>query len=326
MWWADDSFIDFSVANNREEFWDTTADRLRDPGSNGSNPSGAQPLVCHVEASDGHTTNRGSGGNADAGSNSGNGISPGAFADDFSAGYTSNAWTFDGTSDHIEANGADSSDRNICIVSFWFRVNTLNRAQYLWSGFNIARPYVRLSASNQLQVKIAGNGAADRWTGDVVGGVISDNSWHHFCMSWNSNIFTTTNDLTIRLDGVARSLSSGPASAGSTEMNLYNYVGALGTGSATVDAGSKFDGDISEFFLHAGLASYFDLDGAGNIEKFRTAGGKPVDLGADGSTPLGVQPNNYLKNPAALANVNSGSQGDWNTVGTLDVAASSPSD
>lgn len=83
MWWADDSFIDFSVSNNREEFWDTTNGLLRDPGSDGSNPSGTQPLVCHVEYAASHLDNRGSGGIADTGSFGDDATSPGAFADDY---------------------------------------------------------------------------------------------------------------------------------------------------------------------------------------------------------------------------------------------------
>ena len=84
MWWADDSFIDFSVSNNREEFWDTTNGLLRDPGSDGSNPSGTQPLVCHVEYAANHLANRGTGGDADTGSLTEDGTSPGAYAADYS--------------------------------------------------------------------------------------------------------------------------------------------------------------------------------------------------------------------------------------------------
>ena len=33
LWWADDGYIDFSDSAKREEFWDTTNDLLRNPGS-----------------------------------------------------------------------------------------------------------------------------------------------------------------------------------------------------------------------------------------------------------------------------------------------------
>lgn len=83
MWWVDDAEIDFTDTENIEDFWDTTNDKLRDPGSDGSNPGGDQPLICHADHSADHTTNRGSGGDADAGSNSGDATSPGSYSGDY---------------------------------------------------------------------------------------------------------------------------------------------------------------------------------------------------------------------------------------------------
>jgi hypothetical protein len=85
MWWADDSFIDFSDSDNREQFWDTTNDLLRVPGADGSNPTdGAlSPLVCHKNHAASHTVNSGTGGDADTAGSFEDGTSPGAYAADF---------------------------------------------------------------------------------------------------------------------------------------------------------------------------------------------------------------------------------------------------
>lgn len=83
LWWADDSFIDFSDSDNREEFWDTTNDLLRDPGATGANATGSQPLVCHKNPAATHTVNAGSGGDADTAGLFTDGTSPGTYAADF---------------------------------------------------------------------------------------------------------------------------------------------------------------------------------------------------------------------------------------------------
>lgn len=82
MWWADDSYIDFSSTSNINEFWSSTAGLPRNPGANGSNYTGSQPLILHIDNALTHTSNDGSGGDADAGSISGNDTSPGEWAAD----------------------------------------------------------------------------------------------------------------------------------------------------------------------------------------------------------------------------------------------------
>jgi hypothetical protein len=63
------------------------------------------------------------------------------------------------------------------------------------------------------------------------------------------------------------------------------------------------------------------------ILKFRTADGKPVDLGADGSTPTGTAPQIFRTGDATAFLINVGSGGGTNDAytGPTD-AATSPSD
>jgi hypothetical protein len=53
-----------------------------------------------------------------------------------------------------------------------------------------------------------------------------------------------------------------------------------------------------------------------DVTKFRTAGGAPVDLGSDGSTPSGSQPIGYFKSIFSSFTVNSGSGGNYTKEGT----------
>jgi hypothetical protein len=63
-----------------------------------------------------------------------------------------------------------------------------------------------------------------------------------------------------------------------------------------------------------------------NRRLFISATGKPVSLGANGSTPFGTQPAIYLGNPLATWHTNLGAGGGFNvTGGALTAASTSPS-
>jgi|3_EtaG_2_1085321.scaffolds.fasta_scaffold74283_2 hypothetical protein len=90
-------------------------------------------------------------------------------------------------------------------------------------------------------------------------------------------------------------------------------------------AGTIGSGDLAEFWMHT---NYY---AAATYASSFVSGGKPVDLGADGSTPTGVQPLFYyhLDDGEAAANffTNAGTAGDpTETSGTLSTASTSPSD
>ena len=84
LWWIDDAAIDFTDADNIEQFWDTAAHTLRDPGAAGANPTdGAAPLVCHKSVAATHSTNAGTGGDADTAGIFTDGTSLGTYAEDY---------------------------------------------------------------------------------------------------------------------------------------------------------------------------------------------------------------------------------------------------
>lgn len=85
LWWIASQAFDFTDADSIEQFWDTTADTLRDPGATGANPldGAASPLVCHKSSAASHTVNVGTGGDADTAGVFADGTSPGSYAGDF---------------------------------------------------------------------------------------------------------------------------------------------------------------------------------------------------------------------------------------------------
>jgi hypothetical protein len=96
--------------------------------------------------------------------------------------------------------------------------------------------------------------------------------------------------------------------------------------STTTGSENYFDGDIAEVYIAVG--QWLDLTVQANREKF-VLGGKPVNLGADGSLPTGVAPTIYLRKPLSefVINQGSGSSSSFSNIGTaISNATTSPSD
>lgn len=85
----------------------------------------------------------------------------------------------------------------------------------------------------------------------------------------------------------------------------------------------KLGGCMQEFWFAPG--QYIDLSVEANRLKFRTAAGKPENLGSDGSTPTGTAPALYLNNPfGSFETDKSGNSNDFTVVGALADCGSSP--
>lgn len=90
---------------------------------------------------------------------------------------------------------------------------------------------------------------------------------------------------------------------------------------------ANYQGDAADFWLAPGVS----LLTAGEISeatlrKFITAGGKPVDLGATGSTPTGTAPAVFFSGDASAFLVNKGTGGAFTPTGAVTNASTSPSD
>jgi len=83
-----------------------------------------------------------------------------------------------------------------------------------------------------------------------------------------------------------------------------------------------FQGAMSEFYYSD--SESIDLSVEANRRKFRSAGGDPVDLGSDGSTPTGNAPRIYLKSIYSSFTTNSGTGGNFTKYGTSAFTTATP--
>jgi len=98
---------------------------------------------------------------------------------------------------------------------------------------------------------------------------------------------------------------------------LGDWNGATNWSFGNGDDGGAPDFLISEFYLTT-PAAYFDLTNSANVQKFRSAGGAPVDLGSDGSTPTGTAPLIYMRNQVGGSptwTTNQGTGGNFTVTG-----------
>lgn len=146
---------------------------------------------------------------------------------------------------------------------------------------------------------------------------IFDGAWHNFIFGWD----LTIPRLQIAIDGVLLETNIFD-SGGSSQFDINSS--AVGTTIfGETPSGFSAPGDTSDFYLD--FSHTLDLSNPSNIAKF-ISGGKPVDLGADGSTPTGFAPTIFFSGDAASFGINKGVGGAFISVGSIIDATTSPSD
>ena len=233
------------------------------------------------------------------------------------AGFTAVAVNFDGTNDWLTRAAVLTglADGKTGTVSLWFNKLGGDGATAQLMTTTTPRFAVRFfSTVNTLEV-IGYNTAGTiimqlRTTGTHLSGA----GWKHFLASWD----LANNLALIYINDVVAALGTNTKTNDTIDYtNLDFAVGATVTGT------QKYNGDLSEVFLHS---SFLDISVEANRRLFISATGKPVSLGANGSTPFGTQPSLYLGNPLASWHTNLGAGGGFNvTGGALTAASTSPS-
>jgi len=241
------------------------------------------------------------------------------------AGYTYTATKFDGVNDWLTHSGDLSgvSDGQIFTLSFWIKLNNAgqdNTVRRVWrfGGDLFSVLFHDNTEGNHLQTfGQTGGGASTSF--NILGSTAftSSSAWHHIAIaidhSDNAKRF-------IYVDGVAETLDVRAYDNGvNTDWSNGGDQGFLATtGGANITAAS-----VSEVWFAIG--QYVDISQASNLQKFRSVAGKPVSLGADGSTPTGSAPTLYFKNPfGTFQNNESSGVNDFSVTGTLEDDASIP--
>ena len=242
--------------------------------------------------------------------------------------FTCDAVTFDGTNDYL-TRGADltgNADGRHGMCSFWIKADPAN----FTDGYAI----VYIAVSDRMDILIFSDGTVYCYMQDSTGLsslsttttlTIQTNSWSHVGIWWDTDYALNSKILEIYIDNTLD--TNAPIDTGALAFDI-DYTQTEHWVGAYTDATGKINGDFAEFYLN--FATGLDLGVASNMEKFRTSGGKPVDLGSDGSRATGTAPIIYLHvgNGGATSDFvsNDGSGGGMTENGALAIAATSPSD
>ncbi len=245
----------------------------------------------------------------------------GAMLSSASQPYSTLGVTFDGVSDWMErASGfSATADGKSFTFSVWYRNAALGAASEKILSHTAGAPNEFFITTTPKFNVILRNGAGTTIANGLsTSALTADGNWHHLMIA--ADMANTT--VKVYLDGAVHAMtwSTGP---------LNDFVDWTGT---TIGCGAQpggtslWSGDLADFYLNT--AAY--LDPAAHLSKFRSAAGKPVDLGPDGSWPTGTVPTCFCgvaKGGAASDfGVNRGAGGNWTITGALSLAASNPSD
>jgi len=232
--------------------------------------------------------------------------------------YVANGVNFDGTNDFLSRGGdpTGSAASKLWTGSLWFKINnlTVNHTFYIAQTGVFGFAEVRL-ASNGFFVIEARQTSGASILQMFFSGFTDTASWHHIL--WSADLTNPARRHFI-LDDVEADEASRHLNFDIDFLNDDHLIGARD------DATNKAEADVADFWMLPG--TYLDFSIEANRRLFRTSGGKPVDLGVDGSGPTGGAPLLYFSGPTDDWHTNKGTGGGFTETGALTDATSSPSD
>jgi hypothetical protein len=241
------------------------------------------------------------------------------------AGFTADGANFDGTNDYMSKTSAltGAADAYTGAFSCWIKKGASSFQEILDLGVSGGSTYfqIRLTNTNVVFFRAYNSGATASfdWTSsDTVG-----TSWSHLALSWNMNFSAGNKVLNAFLNGAAMTEAS------RTDANAAFQIGynqALCRIGADTTASNKLTADLADvWFMQGGSV---DFTNSATLQKFRTAGGKMVNLGTDGSTPTGSAPIAFfhidLGAAASGFATNRGTGGNLTVTGALTTSATPP--
>jgi hypothetical protein len=232
---------------------------------------------------------------------------------------TVGAVVFDGANDYL-TRGDDytgAADSKMWTCSFWVRdiglagnVVADRDANYLVS-ISSSSLTIQAKSSSTIRLQV------------IYPFTFTAGQWHHVVFSVDLN---NTSNRHLYINGAAQSPTWTTYTNTTMDFTQANhYVGANRASGSPQD---WLDSDLAE--LWCGFGQYTDLSTPANLLKFRTAAGKPANLGDTGSVPTGTAPTVYLSvrdgDTASDFATNRGTGGGMTENGALVLAATSPSD
>ena len=289
-------YIDLSIPSNLSKFVTGTGIDAKpaELGANGELPLGVQPLIYLPMYGNNAGKNYGSGGDFTVNSGPFTGArGPNEFR--------GNRATFNGTASVISKTAQLSgiADSKVFLLSFF--IKKTGSVLYTICDTTGAAVRVTIDASNRLVI-VAENSAGTVILSATVTTTITNTTDTHVIMSID---LANASNRAIYLNNVSASVTWTTYTNDLIDFTVTDfYIGS------EVGGGNKFAGDLSEFFLTT-PTSYVDITQEPVRLKFRDAFGYCVDLGSNGSTPLGTQPVVYLRFDPSAFGVNAGSGGNF---------------
>lgn len=218
---------------------------------------------------------------------------------------------FDATNDWIERDAqlTGVSDSKVGLFSCWYKGTTGSSGTRRL--LQIASDYVLFGHSSDTAWSFAGYDSSANLMLILQGAnAVSLNVWHHVIASWNC----ATGTRYLYTDGSDDKRTGGTCTDNGGAWSGIDYTRSdCGIG-ADIGGANKINATLCEFWFNT---EYLDISVQSNREKFRTSGGKPENLGSDGSTPTGNQPLIYLRNEYSTFQTNLGSGGGFTENGSL---------
>ncbi len=219
-------------------------------------------------------------------------------------GFTYYSAVFNGSS--YETRGAEltgNADGQAGTLSFWAKASADGHI----FGNSAIRFRVEIVSS---RVKIWGFKSDDTEILRLQTGSDADwSTWHHLAACWDLNSSGTEK---VFVDGVDQTFD-----VTSTEGQTIDYASGDFRIGTRGDTFGGFTGSLCELWF---ALTYLDISNSTNLQKFRTVGGHPENLGTTGQTPTGTTPIIYMHNqPGGSPNwfTNVGSGGGFTETGTI---------
>lgn len=192
-------------------------------------------------------------------------------------------------------------------LSVWTKLNGGDGVQMLQKrdATNI-RIDLQRGTSNVFSLRVFDNSGASFLEADGTTH-ITGTGWHHVLASWDTNHAAGFKVLYLYVDDADTSpviSDSSPAfNVGYTAENCVFSTNTTNNNTA-----------LSEIWYAPGV--FIDFSLPANRALF-SSGGIPISLGATGNLPTGTAPAVYLHNAAATAGINSGTGGNFTSLGTI---------
>jgi hypothetical protein len=200
---------------------------------------------------------------------------------------------------------------NRCLVSVWLKWSSPSDTAHLAESIGLGNFSLRISPDDDQPFRFLtfdpdGNG--DTLLGHLM---VPATPVYMHCLAAYDRV--TPSNSFVFLDGVDR-----------TERDFTNTADPdFSTETDFAIGGVNLDCDVAELYI--AFDQWLDLTDPTNVAKF-IAAGKPVSLGADGSTPTGTAPTIFMSGGAAGFAANRGTGGAFTLSSGSLTDASSPSD